>query len=53
MPGFTLVSGEEDLEWLSLCNNSTLEQGDGDLLCPGGTLGVTLLGLGDDDPEWL
>lgn len=55
VPGFTLVSGEEDLEWLCLCNNldPTLEQGDSDLLCLGGVLDVTLLGLGEDDPEWL
>lgn len=50
-----MVSGEEDLEWLCLGNNldSTLEQGDSDLLCPGGVLEVTLLGLGEDEPEWL
>lgn len=49
------MSGEEDLEWLCLCNNadSTLEQGDSDLLCLGGVLDVvTLLGLGEE-PEWL
>lgn len=50
-----MVSGEEDLEWLCLCNNldSTLEQGDSDLLCLGGILDVTLLGLGEEEPEWL
>lgn len=50
-----MVSGEEDLEWLCLCNNldSTLEQGDSDPLCLGGILDVTLLGLGEEEPEWL
>lgn len=50
-----MVSGEEDLEWLCLCNNldSTLEQGDSDLLCLGGVLDVTLLGLGEEEPDWL
>lgn len=45
-----MVSGEDDLEWLCLCNNldSTLEQGDSGLFCLGGVL----LGLGDE-PEWL
>lgn len=50
-----MVSGEEDLERLCLCNNldSTLEQGDNDLLCLGAILHVTLLGLGEEEPEWL
>lgn len=50
-----MVSGEEDLERLCLSNNlaSTLEQGDSDLLCLGGVLDVTLLGLGEEEPEWL
>lgn len=50
-----MVSGEEDLEWLYLCTNldSTLEQGDSDLLCLGGVLDVTLLGLGEEEPERL
>lgn len=50
-----MVSGEEDLEWLCLGNNldSTLVQGDTDLLCLGGVLEVILLGLGDEEPEWL
>lgn len=48
-----MVSGEEDLERLCLCNNldSILEQGDSDLLCLGGVLEVTLLGLGEEEPE--
>lgn len=47
-----MVSGEEDLEWLCLCNNldSTLEQGDSDLLCLGGVLEIILLGLGEEEP---
>lgn len=50
-----MVSGEEDLEWLCLCNNldSVLEHGDTDLLCLGGVLDVILLGLGEEKPEWL
>lgn len=50
-----MVSGEEDLEWLCLCNNidSTLERGDSDLSCLGGVLDVTLPGLGEDEPERL
>lgn len=50
-----MTSGEEDLEWLCLGNSpdSTLEQGDTDLLCLGGVLDVTLLGLGEEEPEWL
>lgn len=50
-----MVSGEEDPEWLYLGNNldSTLEQGDTDLLCLGGVLAVTLPGLGEEEPEWL
>ncbi|EGW13826.1 hypothetical protein I79_022431 [Cricetulus griseus] len=55
VPGSTLVSGEEDLERLCLGNNpeSTLEQGDTDLLCLGGVPDVTLEGLGEEEPEWL
>lgn len=50
-----MVSGEEDLERLCLGNNldSTLVQGDTDLLCLGGVLEATLLGLGEEEPEWL
>lgn len=50
-----MISGEEDLEWLCLGKNpdSTLEQGDTDLLCLGDVLEVTLLGLGEEEPEWL
>lgn len=50
------MSGEEDLE-LRLClgNNldSTLEQGDVDLLRLGGVLDIILPGLGEEEPEWL
>lgn len=55
VPGFTLVSGEEDRERLCLCNNpeSIVGQGDADLLCLGGVLDVTLLGLGEEEPEQL
>lgn len=50
-----MVSGEEDLERLCLCNSlgSTLEQGDSDLLCLGGVLEIALLGLGEEEPERL
>lgn len=50
-----MVSGEDDLEWLCLCNNldSTLEQGDSDLLCLGDVLEIILLGLGEEEPERL
>lgn len=50
-----MVSGDGDLERLFLCNNldSTLEHGDSDLLCLGGVLDVTLLGLGEEKPERL
>lgn len=50
-----MVSGEEDLEWLCLGNNpdSTFELGDTDLLCLGGVLGASRLGLGEEEPEWL
>lgn len=50
-----MVSGEEDRERLCLCNNpeSTVGQGDADLLCLGGVLDVTLLGLGEEEPERL
>lgn len=50
-----MVSGEEDLERLCLGSNidSTLEQGDTDLLCLGGVLDVIRVGLGEEEPEWL
>lgn len=50
-----MVSGEEDRERLCLCNNpeSIVGQGDADLLCLGGVLDVTLLGLGEEEPERL